>query len=85
MAAFTCADWSLLRTINLSDNNLAVCDFERLSQANLRVLQQLYLGNTGMTERCVAHLVSGDWPLLQTLDLSGNQWTHKLSGICKQD
>ena len=72
MAAFTCADWRLLRTINLSGNNLAVCDFERLSQANLRVLQQLYLGNTGMTEMCVAHLVRGDWPLLQTLDLSGN-------------
>lgn len=72
MAAFTCADWSLLRTINLSCNDLAVCDFERLSQANLPFLQQLYLGNTGMTERCVAHIVSGDWPLLQTLDLSGN-------------
>lgn len=64
---------ALLRTINLSGNNLAVCDFQRLSQANLLVLHQLYLGNTGMNERCVAHLVSGDWPLLQTLDLSGNE------------
>ena len=72
VAAFTHADWSLLRIISLSGNALAVCDFQRLSQANLHVLQQLYLADTNMSAMCVFHLVRSNWPLLQTLDLSHN-------------
>ena len=72
IAAFTGANWSLLRTLCLSGNSLAMKDVHRLSQANLPVLRQLYWASTQMSALCVAHLINGHWPLLQTLNLDNN-------------